>query len=532
MKKLTSLFSLFISFNLFADCTIGGQTIKDGVSVSLYDEGKSLAGKQVNDQDGLNISYASALSTSLASAHPSHPSLSYLDIALQYKEKASSTDKGLECGILDQIKKNGGVCTQNSMSIEGQSDSSIQARVLITLSRFLEQGSQHSNAAKAQALEIKKMVKEVTKIKKKNCEYLVKNSNVYDKAAELIYMGALKNLWIQKHASSGCKEWAIETSKKIDPNFNLESDKYSPSIKKELVQELSKLLSVSSYLGSLENVFADKTYDEKMNASKSSLDQEALKIGNLLKSQLQKIGGSIPYNCSLVSLQDTKGLTKNGHHILSEIGYSWNNLKSCETFMAKGLQNDLYRGLAPVTCDNELAAGVTSSAFAALLELGVDVDKIESVLSSNDLASTKPYYDLLGPNCAQYRVDMSQLSCEGHLAPQTKSEESQKKWTQSVSEKAGSSLLNGKAVVVQTCTRLLISETDRCDHYQDSAFVNLTGYSCQDGKLRYEVAQSWGKNCISKGQIECEYRDGEPNGRFWIDENHLARNAREIKIIK
>lgn len=107
--------------------------------------------------------------------------------------------------------------------------------------------------------------------------------------------------------------------------------------------------------------------------------------------------------------------------------------------------------------------------------------------------------------------------------------ESQRAWTMAYesSQDIYSTLKSGKAVGITTCASLFNDiqkgNYEGCNDHS----VALTGYKCVNGKLKVEVANSFGIGCVddksSLSKMECQRdRDGLTNGRSWIDLDYIS----------
>jgi hypothetical protein len=92
---------------------------------------------------------------------------------------------------------------------------------------------------------------------------------------------------------------------------------------------------------------------------------------------------------------------------------------------------------------------------------------------------------------------------------------------------------NGHATSLSICAESFYEEEkhrhlDCKDHN-----VTMTGAKCVNGRLKLEIANSWGIGCMSGDKtsnlMECQKdKDGLPNGRSWVDYNYLSDQSIEI----
>ena len=113
MKYLISL--LVLSTNLTFALT----------SIDLSAPGGSFEHFRTQDQNGLGTCYANTASAILESILPSNSEVSYLDLAIRYKESigissaiGSSLDAGYVCKTINAAKASGGVCPRSDTLFE------------------------------------------------------------------------------------------------------------------------------------------------------------------------------------------------------------------------------------------------------------------------------------------------------------------------------------------------------------------------------------------------------------------------------
>lgn len=107
-------------------------------------------------------------------------------------------------------------------------------------------------------------------------------------------------------------------------------------------------------------------------------------------------------------------------------------------------------------------------------------------------------------------------------------------------------LCSGKAVGVDVCTGFMTAssnvDTSFCEKNNVPGItghgyhaMTLVGFKRDaQGRTRYLVQNSWGRNCSFEGKgkdIVCEKVEGRPTGRFWITEELLWNNTTNMNIV-
>ncbi len=126
---------LFISLILL-NSVHASQSCNESTNVRLDQKGGTLAGLQVQDQDGLGTCYANAASLLLQAEDPYHRRFSYISMAMTHKQgKMDNTygmgkynhekkyydfflDEGVTCDVINSVQKKIYTCSQESMQYE------------------------------------------------------------------------------------------------------------------------------------------------------------------------------------------------------------------------------------------------------------------------------------------------------------------------------------------------------------------------------------------------------------------------------
>jgi hypothetical protein len=113
----------------------------------------TLENAEILDQDSVGVCYATAMATTLQSALPNHPDVSYLDYAIQYKKaelenpnpklnlaSGSVLEGGSDlCKVFGNLKKNG-LCPRSKVNLEmaAMSNPGLQVTALSGIGSFFD----------------------------------------------------------------------------------------------------------------------------------------------------------------------------------------------------------------------------------------------------------------------------------------------------------------------------------------------------------------------------------------------------------
>jgi hypothetical protein len=561
---------------------MGGETIKEGVVVSLYDKGRSLENYKAQDQDGLGTCYAYSAALALSSANPNHQQLSSLDLAFGYGEKENikkilKSDKknsgitdldgsnfiegGRECQAIEIAKKNGGVCPIEKMNIEYSSllknDSYKQGDILKNLANYfdilLNNKKQNKVEYAAQMSELGSLIKEARDAKEQYCANLQSQNNKDDQSWPQVglkeYLVSLWDYGISKDVESdkkNCQEWILRQLPNFVSQTNFKDDSFEPEV---LIDKREKFNNQVSTVISSQNIFGDQTYNQWRKSSEAT-NKEAVEkqFGLELKKFIfASFTEKIPANCEGIDPLSMEEFEDSSIPAFRKIGYSRGNQKSCKEFMEKNLYNDLLDQPFVEQCGENYFNPTVTQAMVPLLELDQDIEKITNVLTHVEKPSAEPFYELLGPHCKSNRIDISNISCTRFRSPPYRdtNDLDDGKWRWLMAKNVKKSLTENKAIMVSTCANILdkIENTNYCQSKSsedENHAINITGYRCSKGRIQYEVTNSWGALCplennkMKNSVMECQQKSktennqtgSEPNGRYWMDDAYLSGNTR------
>ncbi len=582
---LTSLLSLYS----WADCKMDKVSVKEGERISLYDKGNSLEKFKSQDQGGLGICYAEAASVAISSALPKNTQVSALDLALQYSQKdkiddisKSTSDKsgfmnpffekkifiefGHQCDALEAAKKNGGVCPLEKMNIENSSlienDPYKQEIIMEKLSLYFDSIFKDRQLNKAQLegqmKEIADLIKDSREAKTQYCAQITSTKNDNQNWPEVGLESYLIDLWDysnnkQVKSEGECQSWVTKQLSKFLSNDNLTGDsinlQYQSGVNLDFNSQVKNSIPTNQ-------IFGDKSFsewfasieDEKIMALERAYAQE------LKKFFFKKINEPIPSFCKNSYLFMDSSFEGYGFFAFDKLGYSQGNKKSCEKYMEQQLIKDLWSNNPfQNECGENYFSLDVSRGIAPFVELNADIEKVASILTSVDKVSIEPFYDLLAPFCKENRVDISNLNCKTFMAPPYRdtNDLNDKKWDLLMSNEVKKSITSNKAIMFSACTDILNKEPKESNYCTDISSsqnmhaMTITGYRCEQGKIQYEVTNSWGSHCplgtvnTKNSVIECQKyevnKNGkireELNGRMWIDSNYLSRNIADFETL-
>jgi len=587
--KILIILTSLLSFWTWADCTMDGVSVKESERISLYDKGKSLEKFKSQDQAGLGICYAEAASVAISSALPNNPQVSALDLALQYSQKDRIDDVsknasgksgfmnpffekkifieyGDQCDALEAAKENGGVCPVEKMNIENSSlienDPYKQEIIMRKLSLYFDSIFKDKQQNKAQfegqMKEIADLIKNSREAKAQYCAQITSTKKDNQNWPEVGLESYLIELWGYSNnkeikSEGECQSWVTKQLSKFLSNDNLTGDsinlQYQSGINLDFNSQVKNSIPT-------DQIFGDKSFsewfasieDEKRMALEKAYAQE------LKKFFFKKVNEPIPAFCKNSYLFMDSSFEGYGYFAFEKLGFSQGNKKSCEKYIEQQLIIDLWSDQPfQSECGENYFSLEVSRGIAPFVELNADIEKVTSILTSVDKASIEPFYDLLGPLCKENRVDLSNVNCKTFRAPPYRdtNDLNDRKWDLLMSSEVKNSITSNKAIMFSACTDILKKEPKESNYCTDISSsenmhaMTITGYRCEQGKIQYEVTNSWGNHCplgsknFKNSVIECQKHEvnengkirKELNGRMWIDSKYLSGNIADFETL-
>lgn len=571
---ITFLFSLAA----FADCQIGGKNLRDGETVSLFESGKSLSTQKTQDQDGLGTCYANSTSAILKSVLPGQPDISYIHAAIE-----NSADKqvvgnasvryvpnvveekfipfvngGHVCQTIEALKKNGGACRITGSLLESQDliEGDLQERLFVGLGRYFDafngsrkQPGQAKKFREDMALASEQIAFIVSSVKSR-CE-AIKKEEIPMEAG----ISELLGYFIMDHQDdSACSKTVMENIRKylatesvvandrvqVRPNESLLSifrQKFleDSGMKQRILSEIGDSLPSKQFSGEVGRV-----------------------IGSIFKEISTK---STAPECLIANLPDQRqrkkhdNPDKNGDSFLDYIMVGKN--RNCDDFLSNS--SDIF---SEIQRNNQCIAPsnleIFQNALEPLLLVGYEFspELMQGMMNSNGIDADQ-LKRLIVPGCmnSNERVDVSKVNCQSFSPcngdystnPDNIKEQPQRGGEcfelsvamEQVQNKVFKGVSENRALGVNVCTGFLNDLSKRSNYCKEMEnavakhsyhAMALSGYRCHQGKLQYEIINSWGNQFCPKSSsdspgasVHCEKNEnGERTGRFWVNEEVLV----------
>jgi hypothetical protein len=505
-------------------------------------------------------------------------------------------ERGRVCQTIDSLKKAGGACPKENSELENQTlgDPEVQSRIYKGLGKYFDL----ANSVKSSNMEQDRLESEVDsaidliqeKIKNKSCG----NQNIPGREG-------LKDLIPSLNINSlGCLSREEFNSQINFQNATLFNESFShlsnPSAVRIFSQmQNSGLIVVSNPNPSLilkleekmnnDPVFLQE-FDKYLNNSESEPSNDlSVKLAHKLNDVFHEI-----YPQSKLSKCKIKpgekyhpftGVLRFGPPSQSEIPDSPHLISMGKTFLnaarieKKGCQSDFMRttkfqeeikdllktrnsqnSSCPISNGNVIA-----DAILPLIELDKDLDKskIKEILSNPFTKGAKQLTSYLMPGCDNNKnlLPLDNIECFEHglchfSNVNTKFQGPQGGCLQFnqakkiFAKKAVDTIKNGVAFNVHICLDFLQGnpniKTNFCKTSKKGFHeMAVTGFRCLNGKMEYEVLNSWGSQYCPIGRdpannksesFECELNsEGKFTGKFWVKEDVLVENTQTFSVI-
>ena len=597
MKLVILLTSFFYTVSLWADCRVstgtGTITIAESQSSTLFEKGKSLESQKTQDQDGLGTCYANTTSVVLKSILPNNPDISYAHAALvsstdgwrasaswndnasrtKFVDKTSSEEQdftygGYVCETVAALKKRGGACLQSKSLLEKKElmDPGVQERIFLGVGKYFDKvndikkdPAKFESFKKDLALVVETLQVENDKFIRQ-CEESKKTLPI-DVALESIGMDAAVDLLDQKTA---CAQKKLDILKKaMTSDSVLTSDQIQVEYSKEVLARLQSRFSADEQLLKDINTFFKSTKDNKEFASALSK-----RVAGVVNQFLVEEFKSHDPNCILSEDGKSTLLSKDsdtGMNFLYSMKFDHNRNCSEEMKLLKGFQYDTL--INTNQCSEAATVPLITNAIEPLLDIGHGLDKALELALSNPLSShANQLTSILVPECSDKAllIPLDDVSCASFT---TCDRTGQKDYDNSnytgpkgschsidtaksmVRTKVVDAINENRAMGVSVCTSFLEdpnAKTDFCrkagkgveGHSMHS--MTLSGYRCVEGKIEYEVLNSWGSSycpVTEEGKTKNNAFDcvtdkyGNPTGRFWVKEDVLVDSTTDINAV-
>jgi hypothetical protein len=581
-------FILLLPFQVHADCLINNGKekvrIPETKKASLFDPGKSLSTHAIQDQDGLGTCYANATTAVLKSVLPSNPDISYAHAAIQSATRGWRSDwskgnqkyllenesgktrsvieGGFICETIAALKKGGGACPKKYSLSEGleQDDIVLQKSIFKNLGKYFDHLDQLSKDPVA--------LKEFQ-------EDLLLTADLLKKA--------------QREALSACEEdqeqeFPVRSGLTISLNglaLSLEKeDSCEEAYKKHLKsvietestweKDRARLYPGKDLLARVKALVQNPTKKDALNkALDSDLDEEGLRsLGTAIFEEIMK-GAPTEEFTKACAQKGKEDLALDPVLIAKDFVFGINLRKkeSCASsvydidLISKVKVDELNKCIAPTNFDTILYA------LAPLLDAGHGIDQqLLEKFSTPQGRLGLELKKIIAPECEDKKnlIDLSGVSCASFsmckdpiFDPNMLNNNYDGKQDCYGIEKARDifqmnvipGVNSGRALGIDVCTAFMkdlsILDSDYCRNENQAGVdghgyhaMAISGYRCVDGRIEYEVLNSWGVegSCpashlpyVKSPGIECDRdRDGNLTGRFWVKEDVLIKSTLEI----
>ena len=590
MMKLLVLSFLFMSAFVEADCKMSnGRTlvsVPENEEVSLFESGKSLSGHKIQDQDGLGTCYANTTSAVLKSVLPNNPDVSYVHAALESSTngwmqnwsrgknnyiKSDNNDLtygGYFCDTVAALKKSGGACPVSHSILENKEliDSNIQIELMKNLGTYFDSVNKVRNdPAKLQNLKqnLAKVINSVNMERGKviqACEAEKRKEIPLKKALEEALSVEIFNI----DFSDPCGKSEAEKFQKIlgEKSVITTEDRIKlvipPSLESELNTFLEKNLDIKS--GLITNL--------KQNNDKSLEDMDfqsklGSKILDFLNNKLSSVPSIEKTDCSQES--PTRKISTSPEELGAAFYNGILNQKSgvCDAYLENSAIMESVKDSNMNQCISVTQLDEMLNVLMPLIKIGETLDQSLVNKMNNPLSQYgKQFKELLLPGCSEKSnlIDMKNISCAS-FSMCDNSQYLDMSNTTYTGPKGGcydvgsaqaivrmnvlNNISSNRALGISVCTAFMDNPTVRTNFCKtpvkgvdghSNHEMTISGYRCKNGKVEYQLLNSWGKysGCpVSDGEknvaIECSLdKEGNRDGKFWVKEAVLVDSTNEI----
>lgn len=553
--------------------------VKEGEALSLRDEGRSLANLEVQDQDGLGTCYANTTSAVLTSVLPGHPDVSYTQAALsssshgwsqnwkngknQYisKDDDQFISGGYVCETIAGMKNAGGACPKSLSITEADAplDPYVQERLFDGLGSYFDYLNSIKNNPEAMQNFKDELALSLETMRTANDELIADCSEKKEKYPVVsgIYAIVEKQFLELDENSTPCSKARFEQLKKmLDDNSIVEEDRMEGDIKQEFQNKFRRIFEEDESIKRAANRYLSDEYTYNKSGAFDKVSSTLL--GKKIQELLDDIGR-----------EDLNKACPKPAHILDESPletgesfFKWmvsDKIERCHSL--KELIQDASPECKPVK-DVDLITG----AIVPLVELGEKLDdNLLAKLSSTDARYAKQFKDILFPDCLQKEnlIPMDNLSCSSfYMCDMDRGVDngvysgpvggcySMGTARSMMRMQTIRNLNQDRALGIGVCTSFFNNpdvKTNFCkdggDGVEGHSYHEMTisGYRCVEGKIEYEILNSWGGYCIignsdgttfKNNAIECQLdENGSPTGVMWIKEDVLVDSTLDITAV-
>jgi hypothetical protein len=594
------LFSLFTGLT-WADCRIRNLNtsfrIQENSKISLFDSGKSLSEFKIQDQGSLGTCYANAASAVLKTAIPGNPDISYMDSALKFSsdldqhrgylssrytdssDQRSFIEGGYICNTVAALKNSGGVCPREMSILENKDNvsSSAKSHLVRDLGTYFDNYNRNKKDPESIEENKKNIAKLIDSYNFEKTQVLARCED--EKKREIPIQKAMDSfasgqLYLRLEGDEQTKVCDTEVIKGFQSFLGAKSKMYAsdkirvdihPSLENEFLGFISRDSDLKSILTNQLNG-SNLIGPEDLNRLKERLGNE---VKSFFNDKLQN-SPEISTVCKDQLKRDSFFYKDDevGSEFLSDIQYQKEKLngRDCENLIKHtNILEDLKSSEVNQCMSPQHLEDVLKS-FESLIKVGETIDQ-----SMLDKLTTKPkgyasqIKDILVPGCSDKNnlINMNNISCTSmamcdadyvsyhqyHVTysgppgkchnPETAKSIARWRIMKGINE--------GRALGISVCTAFFNDpnlKTDFCKTAPPGVpghslhALAVSGIRCVDGKIEYELVNSWGRNLgcpieeNKNSAIECSMdKDGVRDGKFWVKEDVLIENTIQLSDV-
>lgn len=597
MKRVLIFSLIFVCPSLWADCRVSNGNeqviVPDSKSLSLFEKGKSLETHRVQDQDGLGVCYANTTTAILKSVLPTHPDISYTHAALssatqgwradqdwktdvgrtKFVKKSATSEKdftygGYICETIAALKKVGGACAQNKSLLEKVelNDPTVQERILLNVGKYFDYVN-----------EVKKDPQKFDSLKK-DIEIVVENLRLENEkfvnqcqeskktlpvhvGLESIGVDAAFNFLEQ---NTECAQKRIEALKKVmTSEAVVKNDHLMVRFNDDFIKKMrSKFSSDEQLLKDINIFFQTKRGDPHFDADLAKRVESA--VNDVFKNEFKNDDPNCPSEVNGRSSYFVDPNSDIGMNFLYSMKFDHERDCSQEMKLLKGTE---YSSLIDKNLCSEIpSVNLVTDAIEPLLDIGLSLDQRLNTFLVNPMSShAQQLTSILIPECLDKNnlIGLDNIACASFKTcdPSGKKDYDNSNYTgpqggchsmetarSLVRTKVFNAINEDRAMGVSVCTAFLKDPTKKTEFCQKASegiqghtmhSMTISGYRCIEGKIEYEIVNSWGTGyCpIEDGETKNSSFDcvtdkyGSPTGRFWVKEDILVDSTTDINSV-
>lgn len=589
MKLFIPIFILISNLAAWADCRVpqGNSfvVVGEGQTITLLSEGRPLANLKIQDQDGMGTCYANTASTMLKSVLPGNPDLSYLHLAVQTatngvrnkfdpsnpqywrmgneNKMESFADGGFICETVTALKKiGGGACKREQSLLESDMlASDLQEKSFKNLGIYFDA----LNKAKQNPSDLEKFKKDVVLAveainnEKNNLRMACEEQKRAELPLEAALTKFLGDMYFNMNDDSFCSKIRLESFKKLTVDSVFQSDRTRIKPGPEFTNKIKAAIEADP---ALKSMLVNKAAGKSLNRLKEIdmakvLGTKILAIYNSVvptKSSLPVCSGEPP---------DTSA-SSNNLTVGDQFIYDVKDVrKSTCAIENEAVLTDVFSHnscIAPTNLEMILAA------VKPLMEVGQEINQntINHLLNPN-ATSAGQLKNLLMPGCykPENQASVANVSCStyapcdpGNIINADNVSYNGpaggcKDLTTAITD-TRKLILNGltsnRALGVSVCTSFMVNPSQKTDYCKNKGqgvekhtyhAMTVSGLRCTNGKMEYQLVNSWGKNNCPAGAglpnspLKCEKdAKGLNTGKFWITEDVMVDSMTGLSEMK